>query len=110
MTNAQKKQLQEKIQSELQRLEQDIQGLAELTSPEALEGLDEVGRMDAIVSKSVHDASLATARKREAALKRALKRLDDDPDYGYCEECGEEIPFPRLLSMPEALRCVNCAE
>ena len=76
----------------------------------ALEGLDEVARMDAIVSKSVHETSLKSARNRVAALEYAMKRLVEDAEFGYCMDCGDAIPFKRLLSMPEASRCVNCAE
>lgn len=110
MTDAQKKQLHEKILSEIERLKQDVIRLSELTDPKALEDLDEVSRMDAIVSKSVHDTTLSTAKQRISKLEYALKRLKDDPEFGYCNECGEEIPMPRLLSMPETVRCVDCAE
>ena len=101
--------LREKIIQEIQRLKLDIQRLVELTSPEALEDLDEVSRMDAIVSKSVHDASLALARQRLGKLGYALKRIGADPEFGHCAECGETIPLVRLMSMPEVLYCVECA-
>ncbi len=110
MTEADKQAIKAKILSELERLRHDVEGLAELTDPKALEDLDEVSRMDAIVSKSVHDTTLAAARLRISKLEYALKRLADDAEFGYCAECGEEIPMPRLMSMPEVLRCVDCAE
>ena len=110
MTDANKEQLRKKILSEIERLKQDAERLGELTDPSALEDLDEVARMDAIVSKSVHDTTLAAAKQRISKLEYALKRLQDDPEFGYCNECGEEIPMPRLLSMPETVRCVGCAE
>jgi phage/conjugal plasmid C-4 type zinc finger TraR family protein len=28
--------------------------------------------------------------------------------YGYCEDCGSEIPAERLEFTPEATRCVGC--
>lgn len=98
------------IREELARLERDIAALAELTDPAALDGLDEIARMDAIVSKSVHEASLTAARNKKIALKYTLKRMEADDDFGYCMECGEEIPLPRLKSVPEATRCVHCAK
>lgn len=110
MTDADKERLRKKILSEIERLKQDAERLSELTDPKALEDLDEVSRMDAIVSKSVHAATLTAARQRIGKLEYALKRLAEDPEYGYCSECGERIPMPRLLSMPETVRCVDCAE
>lgn len=110
MTDADRGRLQQKILGEMARLEQDVESLAELTDPKGLEDLDEVSRMDAIVSKSVHDTALASARQRIGLLEYALKRLKDDPEFGYCSECGEEIPMPRLMAMPETVRCVDCAE
>ena len=113
MTSEQKQQLRDKVGREIERLTRDIEALKELTRPvpPGADSLDEVSRMDAIQNKSVNEVALATARKRLAGLEYAVKRLgDDDPEYGYCVECGEAIPFARLMSMPEASRCVNCAE
>jgi RNA polymerase-binding protein DksA len=43
------------------------------------------------------------------SLESARKRLDD-PEYGYCEDCGDPIPAPRLVANPVATRCVACQE
>ena len=42
-------------------------------------------------------------------LQAALARIEDGT-YGLCESCGEEIGEGRLTAIPEATRCVNCAE
>jgi RNA polymerase-binding protein DksA len=42
-------------------------------------------------------------------LQAALMRLEDGT-YGLCEKCGEEISEGRLAVIPEATRCVNCAD
>ncbi len=111
MTEKERAQIREKLVSEIARVKQDVENLKEITKPVDTEGMDEITRMDAIVSKSVNDAALAAARSRLGGLEYAFKRLeDDDPEFGYCLECGEAIPLPRLFSMPEASRCVNCAE
>ena len=39
----------------------------------------------------------------------ALERIADG-SYGMCEKCGETIGQARLEIVPEATRCVNCAE
>lgn len=40
----------------------------------------------------------------------ALENMEADSEFGYCNECGEQISPARLLSMPETLRCAGCAE
>jgi DnaK suppressor protein len=108
MTDAQRTTLKNKILAELERLARDIRALEEITRPVGGEDMDDITRMDSIVNQGVNSAALAAARSRLAGLEYALKRIQD-PDFGYCLECGEEIPFPRLLAMPEAAYCVNCA-
>jgi DnaK suppressor protein len=109
MTQTDKEQIRDRIVSELARVREDVEALTALTQPVVFEDMDDITHMNAIVNKSVNEAALASSRKRLAGLEYALKRLDD-PEFGYCTECGEPIPRARLLSMPEASRCVNCAE
>jgi len=40
-------------------------------------------------------------------INQALSRLDEGA-YGYCLECGEEIPERRLRALPFAIRCKDC--
>ena len=67
-----------------------------------------LSRMDALQQQAM---AKATLQKREAeirALHAALKRLEEG-EYGYCEDCGEDIPVKRLELAPTATRCVACA-
>ena len=107
MTDTQRAALKEKIQAELKRIEADIAALEEITRPDT-EDEDEATRMNNIVSKSVNDTALAAARTRFAGLEYALQRING-PEFGFCIDCGEEIPQARLLAMPETARCVHCA-
>jgi DnaK suppressor protein len=43
------------------------------------------------------------------SIQQALERLADGT-YGICDQCGEEIGYARLQVLPEATRCVACAE
>ena len=67
-----------------------------------------LSRMDAMQQQAMNQA---TEQKRKSDLLRieAAERRLRDGDYGYCEECGEEIPEGRLKIDPMAERCVNCA-
>lgn len=42
-------------------------------------------------------------------IRAAIERIDDG-SYGVCERCGEDIGAGRLKVVPEATRCVNCAQ
>ena len=42
-------------------------------------------------------------------VQSALERIADGT-YGICENCGEDIAEARLEAIPEATRCVNCAD
>lgn len=51
------------------------------------------------------------ARLTEEArrLIRALRRIEHGA-YGRCDECGEKIASARLRAIPDAERCLSCAE
>jgi RNA polymerase-binding protein DksA len=42
-------------------------------------------------------------------IQAALSRIEDG-SYGLCDSCGKDIGEARLAAVPEATRCVNCAE
>ncbi len=67
-----------------------------------------LSRMDAMQQQAM---SKATEQKRQLELVRieAAERRLRDEDYGYCEDCGEQIPDGRLEIDPMAEHCVNCA-
>ena len=67
-----------------------------------------LSRMDAMQQQSMAAAQSRRRSGRLKAIEAALKRMDQD-DYGWCDECGEEIPAGRLNLDPCATRCVDCA-
>jgi DnaK suppressor protein len=67
-----------------------------------------LSRMDAMQSQAM---SRETGRRRRNALlqiEAALQRIEDG-DYGYCQECGENIAPARLEVDPSARLCIQCA-
>lgn len=44
---------------------------------------------------------------RQMELTEALRRIEDGR-YGVCGNCGEGIPFGRLVVVPEATNCLEC--
>lgn len=57
----------------------------------------------------VVDAIGNEARQSLHDIQVALDRIADGT-YGECEACGEAISEGRLKAIPEATRCVNCAD
>ena len=46
-------------------------------------------------------------RKLIKKIESSIKHLDDG-DYGFCENCGEEIGIRRLEARPTAEMCIDC--
>ena len=57
----------------------------------------------------VVDAIGNETRQSLHAIQVALDKIADG-SYGACEACGEDISEARLKAIPEATRCVNCAD
>ncbi len=101
-----------------QRLEArklELQGLSDL-SQEAREtvqldqqSVGRLSRMDAMQHQAMNQATERSRKRDLYRIQAALTRLSDD-EYGYCEDCGEEIPDGRLEIDPMAERCVKCAK
>ncbi|MCO4320353.1 TraR/DksA family transcriptional regulator [Aliidiomarina quisquiliarum] len=54
-------------------------------------------------------SELSLLRKKLNALQLALVKLSVN-EFGYCEECGIDIPVARLIKRPESAHCVACLE
>lgn len=67
-----------------------------------------LSRMDAMQQQAMAKATRQNRTAEIQAIKNALLRLEED-EYGYCEDCGEDIPTKRLELNPTAIRCVGCA-
>jgi DnaK suppressor protein len=97
------------ISQEIETLKRNMVSLKEGSKPVSPDNaIGRITRMEAINSKSISEASLRNAEIKFAKLKRAHDMIDD-PDFGLCAECGEPIPFKRLMIIPEAILCVGCA-
>lgn len=70
-----------------------------------------VGRLSRIDAMQQQAMAAAQSRRRAGRLKAieaALLRMRDD-EFGWCDDCGEEIAIGRLELDPCASRCVSCA-
>ncbi len=53
--------------------------------------------------------SLMDRRTQELEkLEKLVMHIHENEDFGFCEDCGEEIGYKRLVAMPGVTRCIDC--
>jgi len=72
-----------------------------------------VSRIDAIQQQKMATSSMIRDKKLLTRLENVLAKLKTDSDqvesnFGYCEECGDEILFARLKIKPDSKYCIDC--
>lgn len=111
MNENQKSELKNKIIEEIGNLKILVEGLKDTVEPVAPDvAIGRLSRLDTMLNQGINKNSIAQSKDRILKLEGALVRLGEDPFFGECEECGEEISFARLLALPESRLCINCAE
>jgi DnaK suppressor protein len=105
-----KLQIKKRIEEEIVATRELVLKYRELTQPISPENaIGRISRMDAINNKSVNDAALRKAELKLSNLQIALGKIDD-ADFGICIRCKKPIPMGRILLLPQAITCVNCAQ
>ena len=66
-----------------------------------------LSRMDALQQQAMAKATQARRDIEQQKIRAALQRLDED-EFGYCNQCGEDIPEARLSLTPTATMCISC--
>lgn len=92
--------LREEIRAALHKNEEHAAALANHRTE-----IDDEAVADAETTVEVAELERDVHELRE--LQDALQRVGTE-DYGVCENCGADIPFPRLKADPQATRCVAC--
>ena len=67
-----------------------------------------LSRMDAMQAQAMSKETGRRRRQKLLQIEAALKRIDEE-DFGYCQECGEDIAPARLDVDPTVLLCITCA-
>lgn len=68
-----------------------------------------LSRMDAMQAQAMSKETGRRRRQKLLQIEAALRRIDNE-EFGYCEECGDEIAAARLDVDPTVLLCIQCAE
>ncbi len=66
-----------------------------------------LSRMDAMQSQAMAQAQQRRRHAIKDALQSALKRIDEG-EFGFCNDCGDEIDQPRLITNPIITKCISC--
>ena len=67
-----------------------------------------LSRMDAMQAQAMSKETGRRRRQKLLQIDVALKRIEEN-DFGYCQECGEDIAPARLEADPTVLLCISCA-
>ena len=66
-----------------------------------------LSRMDAMQQQNMAMANQRSLSTRLAKTQKALAAIKSG-DYGFCEDCGDEISEARLEHYPESDLCLGC--
>jgi len=70
--------------------------------------IEDFDRADREISAQTFYKLLDRKKKELDKINLLINRIQNDQDFGLCEECGTRIPEERLLIMPDASLCVPC--
>ena len=68
-----------------------------------------LSRMDAMQRQAMAQALARRRAGRRQRILAALKRIDED-EFGYCQDCGDDIAPGRLDLDPTVILCLSCAK
>ena len=64
--------------------------------------------------RASQESDMALELRNRDRERKLIKKIDDtlriidNDDYGYCNQCGEEIGLNRLQARPTASLCIDC--
>lgn len=67
-----------------------------------------LSRMDALQNQAMAQANAARRKVERTRLHAALARMEEG-EFGYCDDCGDQIAKGRLELDPAAQLCIDCA-
>ena len=109
MTPEEKNTIRQEIEKRIEEAEKVSKTLKKQTEPVPPSvAIGRLTRMDAIQQKKMAESNLKSNEVLISNLKKALEKLDE-PDFGVCMVCKQNIPIERLFIVPEAKVCVPCA-
>jgi len=110
MNEAEMQEFRTLIHARLDELEQNSVSGQQAQSVVVLDqqAIGRLSRMDALQNQAMAKAQQVRRDVELRRLQAALGRISEG-EYGYCEDCGDEIATGRLRLDPAAGKCVSCA-
>ncbi|MDX1562694.1 MAG: TraR/DksA C4-type zinc finger protein [Gammaproteobacteria bacterium] len=90
---------QRELTLRLENIKSNITRGRSADSQEQAQELENAEVVDALGNEARHELRL---------IAKALDQIKND-NYGFCVDCGKEIPPARLKAYPFAERCIECA-
>lgn len=95
----------EKLRLEIQSREQALREESRSTAEGQVADSGELAMAD--LDASLNSSQLERQAVTLQQVERAMAQLSET-SFGHCEDCGNEIGFPRLTAYPTARRCITC--
>ena len=114
MTNEESQELYADLAKEAQTLENQLREIATEKDGDFQARVEDVGDSTDDVSEELasldqRQAMVIELKKRYKEVKHAIEKIKSG-NYGKCENCAVSIKKERLLAMPVAALCINCAK
>ncbi len=111
MNAAQEARFRDQIRTRLSEIEREDQLGAAGQATVALDqqAIGRLSRMDALQNQAMAKAQATRRQTEKTRLQAALRRMEEG-EFGYCEDCGDEIATARLALDPAAAKCIGCAK
>lgn len=108
MTQAEKKEIADIIDKNIEDLERNIAVLEEKSKPVVPDiSLGRLTRQEARQEQELSKKILEDSRTRIKKMIFAKHRISSE-NYGFCDICEEPINIERLKIMPESTLCLEC--
>lgn len=110
LTPAQVEELSSVLEKDLAKLERSMRVTDEAMRPIELDqsAVGRLSRMDSLQNQGLTRNLQEREQVKLALVVAALRRIESST-YGVCSDCGEGLPFERLMVFPEAPTCAVCA-
>lgn len=105
-----KEKLRKELLKDLEETEKDILYLIkESKAVQPDNAIGRISRMDAIHNMNINKSLLRKKEEHKYQLEEVLEKIDEK-DFASCSRCKKDIPFLRILRVPNSKLCVPCIQ
>ena len=102
---------EEKIKRKLEEMRADILSKTKIPPHIPKEEMADITDLTSVEKiRSIENISISIHTDILKLIERALDKIQNGGNYGYCEICGDKIDKERLEEVPYARYCIDCQE